>query len=95
MIISGFAFMLMCMLKETYAPAMLRKKAKIRRKEQNDDRYWSRYDNKIKFRPLLKVNLSRPFVLMFTEPIWSAFSLKPHIWRTKSDRSVVCSGMRT
>lgn len=76
MIISGVAFIFMCMRKETYAPALLRKKAKLRRKEQDDDRYWSRYDNKIKFWPLLKVNLSRPFVMVFTEPIWSA----PH-WR--------------
>ena len=76
MIISGVAFIFMCMLKETYAPALLRKKAKLRRKEQDDDRYWSRYDSKISFWPLLKVNLSRPFVMVFTEPIWSA----PH-WR--------------
>ena len=72
MIISGVAFIFMCMLKETYAPALLQKKAKLRRKEQDDNRYWSRYDNKIKFFALLKVNLSRPFVMIFTEPIWSA-----------------------
>lgn len=69
MIISGVAFIFMCMLKETYTPALLQKKAKLRRKEQDDDRYWSRYDNKIKFWPLLKVNLSRPFIMVFTEPI--------------------------
>lgn len=69
MIISGVAFIFMCMLKETYAPALLRKKAELRRKEQDDNRYWSRYDNKIKFWPLLKVNLSRPFVMVFTEPV--------------------------
>ncbi|KAF6218671.1 hypothetical protein HO133_006022 [Letharia lupina] len=73
MIISGVAFIFMCMLKETYAPALLQKKAKLRRKEQDDDRYWSRYDNKIKFWPLLKVNLSRPFIMVFTEPIRSIF----------------------
>lgn len=69
MIISGVAFIFMCMLKETYAPALLRKKAKLRREEQDDKRYWSRYDNKIKFWPLLIVNLSRPFVMVFTEPV--------------------------
>lgn len=69
MIISGVAFIFMCMLKETYGPALLRKKAKLRRKEQDDNRYWSRYDNKINFWPLLKVNLSRPFVMIFTEPV--------------------------
>ena len=71
MIISGVACICLCMLKETYTPALLRKKAKLRRKEQDDDRYWSRYDSKIKFWPLLKVNLSRPFIMVFTEPIWS------------------------
>lgn len=74
MIISGVAFIFICILKETYAPALLQKKAKLRRKQQDDNRYWSRYDSKIKFWPLLKVNLSRPFVMVFTEPIWSASS---------------------
>ena len=69
MIISGVAFIFMCTLKETYAPALLRKKAKLRRKKEDDNRYWSRYDNKINFWPLLKVNLSRPFVMVFTEPV--------------------------
>ena len=71
MIISGVGCICLCMVKETYAPALLRKKAQLRRKEQDDDRYWSRYDSKVKFWPLLKVNLSRPFVMVFTEPIWS------------------------
>ena len=71
MIISGVAFGFMCILQETYAPALLRKKAKLRRKEQNDDRWWSRYDEKkISFFNSLKINLSRPFVMIVTEPIW-------------------------
>ncbi|KAM0805489.1 benomyl/methotrexate resistance protein [Usnea florida] len=69
MIISGIAFIFMCVLKETYAPALLRKKAKLRRKEQDENKYWSRYDSKIKFWELLKINLSRPFVMLFTESI--------------------------
>ena len=72
MIISGVAFIFMCVLKETYAPALLRKKAKLRRKEQDEKSYWSRYDSKMKFWELLKVNLSRPFVMLFTESIWYA-----------------------
>lgn len=95
MIISGVGFIFMCMLPETYAPALLRKKAKLRRKEQDDDRYWSRYDSKIKFWPLLKVNLSRPFVMVFTEPIWSDLFLIPHIRKTGTDRSSACFGTRT
>jgi hypothetical protein len=63
----------MCILKETYAPALLKKKAKHRRKEQDDERYWSRYDDKkVHFLALLKVNLSRPFIMIATEPIWYA-----------------------
>ena len=59
----------MLLLKETYSPALLRQKAALRRKETNDPRWWSRYDNKISLFELLKVNLSRPFVMFFTEPI--------------------------
>ena len=74
MIISGVAFAFMCILQETYTPALLQKKAKLRRKEQGDDRYWSRYDNrKVSFLDLLKINLSRPFVLIWNEPIWYVF----------------------
>lgn len=69
--ISGVAFGFMCILKETYAPALLKKKSKLRRKEQDDERYWSRYDDKkFHFLALLKVNLSRPFIMIATEPIW-------------------------
>ena len=70
MIISGAAWIFVIILKETYAPALLRKKAKLRRQEAGDERYWSRYDDKkVSFLSLLKVNLSRPFVMMATEPI--------------------------
>lgn len=62
------------------------------RKETGDDRWWCRYDNHMtcKFcdtlaylmliifivKEILKVNLSRPFILSFTEPIlwfWNAY----------------------
>lgn len=56
-------------IQETYAPSILRKKAAAKRKETGDSRWWSRYDEKIGFWPLLKVNMSRPFVLTVTEPI--------------------------
>jgi len=39
------------------------------RKETGDERYWCRYDQKKSFYEILKINLSRPFVLSFTEPI--------------------------
>jgi MFS family permease len=68
-IVSGVAFISIILIPETYAPAILRARAAKRRKETDDDRYWSRYDDKQAFLPLLKVNLSRPFIMTFTEPI--------------------------
>jgi hypothetical protein len=44
-----------------------------KRKETGDGRWWCRYDEKIQFWPLLKLNLSRPFGMMLTEPIWYVF----------------------
>lgn len=70
MILSGVALAMVVLVKETYAPAILRKKAARRRKETEDSRWWSRYDDKKEFWPLLKLNLSRPFVMTVTEPIW-------------------------
>ncbi|KAF1983260.1 MFS general substrate transporter [Aulographum hederae CBS 113979] len=69
LISSGASFIMIALCKETYAPAILRKKAAKQRKETGNERYWSRYDEKAAFWPLLKVNLSRPFILTFTEPI--------------------------
>ena len=69
-IVASVAWVLVSCIKETYAPALLRKKAAKQRKETGDERYWSRYDETEKLLPLLRVNLSRPFVLTVTEPIW-------------------------
>jgi len=54
---------------ETYAPTLLRRRAAKLRKDNNNKKYWSTYDDLQPFWPLLRVNLSRPFVLMVTEPI--------------------------
>ena len=71
MMIAGVAWIFVCILRETYAPTILNEKARKRRKETGDDRYWSRYDDrKISFLRLLKINLSRPFIMIITEPIW-------------------------
>jgi hypothetical protein len=70
MILAGVAFAFVAIVKETYGPTILRKRAAMMRKETGDPRWWSRFDEKKAFLPLLKVNLSRPFVLMVTEPIW-------------------------
>jgi MFS family permease len=68
-ILSGVGFCLLCCVKETYAPALLREKVKQRRKETGDERWWCRYDDKQAFWPLLRLNLSRPFVMAAKEPI--------------------------
>ena len=74
-ILGGVGFGMMCLIKETYAPALLRRKAARLRKESADGRYWCRYDEKKSFWPLLKLNLTRPFVMAVKEPIWYVRSL--------------------
>ncbi|KAJ8608092.1 hypothetical protein MRB53_039841 [Persea americana] len=69
MIVTGVGLVFITLIGETYAPVILRRKAAKARKESGDDRYWSRYDEKTSYVELLKINLSRPFVLMCTEPI--------------------------
>jgi MFS family permease len=75
LVLAGVATLLMATVKETYAPTLLQEKAARRRKEMGDDRWWSRYDQKIATIDLLKANLSRPFVLSFTEPILIFFNI--------------------
>ncbi|RAL09550.1 MFS transporter [Aspergillus homomorphus CBS 101889] len=69
LILSGVALLLSCILKETYEPIILQRKAARLRKETGDSRWWCRYDQKASLQELLKVNLSRPFVMAVTEPI--------------------------
>ncbi|KAK4539207.1 hypothetical protein LTR36_000890 [Oleoguttula mirabilis] len=68
-IVASVAWVIVSSIKETYAPAILRKRAAKKRQETGDERWWSRYDDEEEFLPLLKVNLSRPFVMTVTEPI--------------------------
>lgn len=70
MIASGISLVMVCLIKETYAPAILRAKAQKKRKETGEDRWFSRYDDKKKFWPLLKENLVRPVQMSIKEPIW-------------------------
>lgn len=63
----GMAMMATC--KETYQPIILKRKAARMRKELDDPRWWCQYDQKRSMWELLKINLSRPFVLAATEPI--------------------------
>ncbi|KAK2728465.1 MFS multidrug transporter [Colletotrichum kahawae] len=75
LIIAGFAICLMFTLKETYAPTILQRKAARIRKETDDPRWWCRYDEKVSKLHLIKLNLSRPFILSFTEPILWFFNI--------------------
>ena len=69
-IVSAVAWVVVAIVPETYAPALLRRRARKQRQESGNEKYWSRYDDTQKFWPLLKLNLSRPFVLTVMEPIW-------------------------
>lgn len=69
LILSGVALIFSLIMKETYAPTILQKKAARLRKESGDSRWWSRYDQKASLSQILKLNLSRPFVMAVTEPI--------------------------
>ncbi|KAF2655414.1 MFS general substrate transporter [Lophiostoma macrostomum CBS 122681] len=69
MIGSGITFAMVLIIKETYAPAILRAKAAKKRKETGDDRWYSRYDDKKSFWPLLRENLVRPLSMSVKEPI--------------------------
>ena len=58
---------------ETYAPVLLRRRAEKLRKESGDERYMSRFcykDGEGDLWTLLRTNLTRPLVMLLTEPIW-------------------------
>lgn len=65
----GVAFLLLACVKETYAPAVLQKRALVKR-IGTDSLRWQWYDSFMRFKSLLRNSLTRPFVMMFTEPIW-------------------------
>ncbi|OAL57265.1 MFS general substrate transporter [Pyrenochaeta sp. DS3sAY3a] len=76
MIGSGVSWVMVLIISETYAPAILRSKAAKKRKETGDNRYHSRYDEKKKFWPLLRENLYRPLSMSVKEPIcifWNVY----------------------
>jgi MFS family permease len=75
LILAGFSWVFVCTLKETYAPALLQKKAAKIRDETGDPRYWSRYDERMSLKERLKINLSRPFKMTIFEPIVIFFNV--------------------
>jgi len=69
MIGSGASWFMVFLIPETYKPAILRAKSAKKRKETSDPRYYSRYDEKKAFWPLLRENLYRPLSMAVNEPI--------------------------
>lgn len=76
LILSGLVVCLVFLLMpETYAPLLLRRKAKYLRRVTGDDRFRSEHEIvKATLFSRLKVSMTRPF-LMFTEPIILAMTL--------------------
>ena len=75
MILSGVAIVLLFTLRETYGPEILKRKAARMRKEMDDPRWWSKYDDKGSRWRLLMVSMGRPFVMSGTEPILWFFNV--------------------
>lgn len=60
----------MFLVKETYAPALLRKRTKKIQKETGDQRWWCRFDHEETGFQVIRTNLVRPFRMIVFEPIW-------------------------
>jgi multidrug resistance protein len=69
MIGSGTSWFMVFLIQETYAPAILRAKSAKKRKETDEPRWHSRYDDKKAFLPMLRENLYRPLSMAINEPI--------------------------
>ncbi|KAF4169469.1 hypothetical protein CNMCM6936_008161 [Aspergillus lentulus] len=69
LIIGGGVLALMASIKETYAPVILRRRAERKRKETQSTKWWTRYDGAQDFVSSLRTSLSRPFIMLLTEPI--------------------------
>jgi MFS family permease len=76
-IFSGVCFLLtLFTLPETYAPILLKRKAARIRKETNDERYQSPMDMApLSIGQLIKGILSKPFILLFMEPMLLAITI--------------------
>ena len=61
---------------ETYRPILLRKLAANVRNKEGDERYWCDFDETVPLFRRVRVAVSRPFVLSFTEPVlafWNVY----------------------
>lgn len=75
MILAGVSIAMLLTLRETYAPEILRRKAARLRKEMDDPRWWSLFDEKGSKWRLLLGNMGRPFIMSGTEPILWFFNV--------------------
>jgi len=60
----------MFLVKETYAPALLRQRTRRIQKETQDERWWCRYDHEDTGFQIVKTNMIRPLRMAVLEPIW-------------------------
>ncbi|OLN87047.1 putative MFS-type transporter C409.08-like protein 1 [Colletotrichum chlorophyti] len=61
---------------ETYRPTLLRNMAERKRREEEDIRYWSDFDDTVPLFRRIRTAISRPFILSFTEPVllfWNVY----------------------
>lgn len=73
LILAGVLAALSFLVPETYAPVLMRKKADKLRKDTGDEKYRSQFcyeDGGGDFWTLIKTNLERPIIMLFTEPLW-------------------------
>lgn len=70
LICTGVSLILMFLVKETYAPALLRQRTNKVQKDTSDMRWWCRFDYEQTGLQILKANLIRPVRMIFFEPIW-------------------------
>ena len=106
--LSALSLVLLCFSRETYGPTILLRKARARRAATRDPRWHCRYEHRLPFPRLLRVNLARPFVMAFTEPIcvfWNlyiavnyailylSFVAFPYVWITVRGWSLGLAGL--
>ena len=70
LICSGVSLSLMILVKETYAPALLRKRTREQQRATGDRRWWCRFDHQETGLQVLRTNLVRPLRMVVFEPIW-------------------------
>jgi MFS family permease len=74
LIFAGFSFALLCCIKESYSPVILRRKLNEMRLKTGDERWWSRHEENMALSKRLRINLSRPLRKTFHEPIIILFN---------------------